>query len=162
MHYKTLHLPLLKAAESEAARGVIVGYASVFNLKDLQGDIVPRGAFLQSLKGWKLIKQQPAMLWQHLPARPCGDWIELREDSIGLFARGQLDMASATGTKAWQQVKAGAVNGLSIGYLIKRSHYDSARRARILDEISLEEISLVTLPANPAARITGMKAIASA
>jgi len=157
MQYKTIHLPLLKSAAGAAARGVIVGYASVFGLKDLQGDIVPAGAFARSLRGWKAVRQTPAMLWQHMPKSPCGDWLELREDAIGLLVRGQIDMKSRTGQAAWRAVRSGRVNGLSIGYLVARDHYDTARKARVLDEIRLEEISLVTLPANPAARISGIK-----
>lgn len=158
MEYKTLHLPLLKGAGGSGAPvGTIVGYASVFGLKDLQGDIVPRGAFMRSLRGWKAVRQMPAMLWQHLPKSPCGAWSDLHEDAIGLLARGQLDLKSRAGMAAWRAVKSGRVNGLSIGYLVVRSHDDAARKARVLDEIRLEEISLVTLPANPAARISSFK-----
>lgn len=161
MHYKTFHLPLLKAAGSDAARGMIVGYASVFGLTDLQGDIVARGAFRNSLAGWRAIKQAPALLWQHAPTAVAGKWLELKEDTIGLFVRGRLDLKTAQGMKAWQAIKIGAVNGLSIGYRVVQSQADAARRARILTAIALEEISLVTVPANPAARISQLKSMQS-
>lgn len=155
METKTMHIPLLKAG---AANGLIVGYASVFNLKDAQGDIVTRGAFAQMLAGQKsLPPQYPPMLWMHDTNRPCGSWLKMSEDVIGLLVHGRLALATQLGQEAYALVKQGAVTGLSIGYRIKRSSYDAAKKARVLHELILDEVSLVTLPANPAARISSVK-----
>lgn len=152
---KTLYLPLLKSGSDTA--GTIVGYASVFGVKDEQGDIVIRGAFMNTLHTWRQKKAQPAMLWQHDMLRPCGVWQKTAEDPIGLLVRGTLGV-SPLGREALALVKRGAVTGLSIGYRIVKSHYDPVRRARILSALELDEISLVTMPANRAARISGVKA----
>jgi len=51
-----------------------------------------------------------------------------------------------------------AITGLSIGYRVVSSRIDNKRRARVLTEVDLFEISLVTFPANDAARISSVKA----
>lgn len=155
---KTLHIPLLKAASGKAGdSGVIIGYGSVFNIRDDQGDIVKRGAFAATLRNHRTMKRRPAMLWMHDDKRPCGIWLKIEEDSVGLLVRGQLNLKSQLGREAFQLVKQGAVTGLSIGYRIVQARRDAAKRARVLEVVELDEISLVTLPANPAARISGVK-----
>lgn len=155
---KTLHIPLLKSAPGKAGTaGVIVGYGSVFNIKDDQGDIVARGAFAASLRQYRKTYTKPAMLWQHDDRRPCGVWTKTEEDAVGLLLRGQLNLGTQLGREAYQLVKQGAVTGLSIGYRIVRARYDATQRARVLEQIELDEISLVTLPANRAARVSSVK-----
>ncbi|MGE3771259.1 MAG: HK97 family phage prohead protease [Bdellovibrionales bacterium] len=150
---KTAFVPLTKNNNA----GTIVGYASVFGVRDDQNDIVPRGAFAAALANYKKSKRAPAMLWMHDDRRPCGAWVKAAEDHIGLLVRGQINLGTKLGREVYALVKQGAVTGLSIGYRIIKSRYDATRRARILESIELDEISLVTQPANRAARISGVK-----
>ncbi len=131
--------------------GMFTGYASLFNVRDQGGDIVLPGAFARSLrrKGVRGIR----MLHQHDPAQPVGVWHEIREDDRGLFVRGQLAMGTARGRELAELVRMGALDGLSIGFRTVLAGRDPARRARLLKAVDLWEISLVTFPMMPGARI---------
>ncbi len=132
---------------------VIAGYASLFGSKDQGGDCVAKGAFAASLVGGKSVK----MLWQHDPSRPIGVWDEVREDGQGLFVKGRLLTEVQGGREALVLLKAGAIDGLSIGYRAKKAE-KSADGGRILHEIELWEVSLVTFPMLPEARIAAASA----
>ncbi len=137
--------------------GEFAGYASVFHVRDDAGDIVLPGAFRRTLS-----RHGPAavrMLWQHDVRRPIGVWREIREDERGLFVRGQLALSSAAGREAAELVKIGAVDGLSIGFRTVRASRDRLRKARLLHEVELWEISLVTFPMLRSARIHPLPAL---
>ncbi|CAO5677863.1 MAG: hypothetical protein HEEMFOPI_01188 [Holosporales bacterium] len=135
--------------------GYFEGYASVFNLVDHQGDLILPGAFQNALK-----KQKNAplkMLWQHDIKKPIGVWESIVEDGYGLFVKGRLLMDLKMAKEAYTLLKAGVVDGLSIGYTPVQSHFDASKNAKCLSEIDLFEISLVTFGANPKAKITDVK-----
>lgn len=146
----------------------ISGYGAVFGNVDAYGDVIQRGAFGDTLAAARKSGQWPAMLSQHgglLSAddmMPLGVWTELAEDDTGLRVKGRL-ADTARGREAYALLKMQprpAINGLSIGYLPKewsvRTRPEEPRRT--LKKIELLEISLVTFPANPKARVTGVKA----
>lgn len=136
--------------------GEIEGYASNFGNRDLAGDIVQPGAFTKSISG-----RQPAavaMLWQHDRTRPIGVWTDIAEDGVGLRVKGRILVQTRDGADAFEFAKAGAVSGLSIGYRTTRARQDRERKARLLDEVDLHEISLVAIPANPLSRLESVKA----
>jgi uncharacterized protein len=128
---------------------VISGYASLFGKSDQGGDIVEAGAYRISLAKGRRIK----MLWQHDPAQPIGVWDEVVEDAKGLWVRGRLLTDIARAREAASLIAAGAIDGLSIGYRTLRAHKD-ASGARRLSELDLWEVSLVTFPMLPEARVT--------
>jgi len=132
--------------------GVITGYASVFDLPDQGGDIVCKGAYAACLKRLAEQGRQVRMLWQHDPAQPIGVWEEIREDMRGLFVRGRFLSDVAKGAEALALVRAGAIDGLSIGYRTIRASRNS-KGQRLLQELELWEVSLVTFPMLPEARI---------
>ncbi len=146
--------------------GTFTGYGSVFGNVDAYGDIVEAGAFAKSIE-----KKKPALLWQHDPTQPVGVWEEISEDKHGLLMRGRLLIGNvAKATEARELLKAGAISGLSIGYMPVKWEYDkdprdsdekAKRTVRRLKEIDLWEVSLVTFPANDAARVTGVKNLAT-
>ena len=128
---------------------VIEGYASLFGQTDQGGDIVAKGAYARSLSRNSGIK----MLWQHDPAQPIGVWDEVREDARGLYVKGRLLDSVAKGREAAALVAAGAIDGLSIGYrTVTAAKNDQGRR--VLTELELWEVSLVTFPMLPSARVT--------
>jgi len=92
------------------------------------------------------------MLWQHDPTQPIGVWDEVREDAKGLFVKGRLLLDVARAREAHVLVQAGAIDGLSIGYRTVRSE-KAAKGGRLLHEIELWEVSLVTFPMLPEARV---------
>jgi len=92
------------------------------------------------------------MLWQHDPAQPIGVWDEVREDDTGLWVKGRLLRDVAKGREAAELIAAGAIDGLSIGYrTVKASKNDKGQR--VLQELELWEVSLVTFPMLPSARV---------
>lgn len=122
------------------------GYAAIFGLPDKGGDVVRAGAFARSLKrGAGAVP----LLWQHDPARPVGRIQYLREDRRGLRVIARLSRGAA-GIEAATLLKEGAVAGLSFGYRVVRS---DGTAPRALEEVELVEISLVTNPMQPKARV---------
>lgn len=138
--------------------GTIEGYGSVFGVRDNWDDIIAKGAFASSLAAHKAAGTMPAMLWQHSSDAPIGVWTDMVEDDKGLYIKGQLVMDTVRGKEAHALLKAGAINGLSIGFMSKQWAYDRDTDVRTLTEIDLWEVSLVTFPANEKARVTNVKA----
>jgi HK97 family phage prohead protease len=135
--------------------GVFEGYASVFDIVDQGMDVVANGAFTKSLGSGRRVK----MLWQHDQSQPIGVWDEIREDERGLFVRGRVLKDVQKGSEAQALMKAGAIDSLSIGYRTIAAMDEADGRVRKLLEIDLFEISVVTFPMLPDARITDVKSI---
>ncbi len=131
---------------------VIAGYASVFGAADQGGDVVQKGAYGASLERLSREGRQVKMLWQHDPAQPIGLWQEVREDSRGLWVKGRLLDSIAKGREAAALITAGAIDGLSIGYRTKKATKNS-KGQRLLMELDLWEVSLVTFPMLASARL---------
>lgn len=134
--------------------GLFAGYASVFDLVDSQRDIIRPGAFSASITERA---GEVKLLWQHDMREPIGVIEILREDARGLYIRGRLLPEVARAREALSLLKSGVVKGLSIGYTPRRYRMDPDSGVRIISEVELWEISLVTFPANEAAQITVVK-----
>src|SRR3954463_8985393 len=135
--------------------GTIEGYASLFGAIDQARDMVMPGAFAQTLQQRGLRKIP--MLFQHDPAEPVGVWLELVEDWRGLKARGRLIPDVTRARELLALLKAGAVDGLSIGYRTVRGQIDPKSRVRRLYQVDLWEISIVTFPLLNGARVAAVK-----
>ncbi len=131
---------------------VISGYASYFGQCDQGGDVVAEGAYGRSLKAMQATGRRVRMLWQHDPAQPIGVWDEVREDSRGLYVKGRLLTDVEKGREAAALIGAGAIDGLSIGYRTVQATRDAKGR-RLLAELELWEVSLVTFPMLQNARV---------
>jgi uncharacterized protein len=130
----------------------IAGYASLFGAPDQGGDVVQKGAYGASLARLAKAGSGVKMLWQHDPTRPIGVWDEVREDGKGLYVKGRLILEVQAAREAHVLLQAGAIDGLSIGYRTVRSE-KAASGQRLLHEIELWEVSLVTFPMLPEARV---------
>lgn len=150
---ETKHLDLAVKADGEA--GEFTGYGSVFGNVDSYGDRIEAGAFAATLAA-----RMPKLVWQHDLYQPIGKWVEAKEDSHGLFLRGKLTLGVEKGREAYELMKDGALDGLSIGYRTKTATNEG--NVRVLKEIDLWEVSLVTIGANPDALVTGVKSDMSA
>ncbi len=124
---------------------VIEGYASLFGAADQSGDIVEPGAYGRWLGNLTSRGGRVAMLWQHDAGTPIGVWDEVREDDRGLYVRGRLVLETRRGADAAALVAAGAIDGLSIGYRTRKAGRDGQGR-RLLQDVELWEVSLVTFP----------------
>jgi HK97 family phage prohead protease len=131
---------------------LIEGYASLFGVTDQGGDAVRPGAFAAGLARLAQKGDRVRMLWQHDPTRPIGVWDEIREDENGLWVKGRLLPEVVQAREAAALLKAGAIDGLSIGYRTIRAERDQKGR-RVLAEIELWEVSLVTFPMLPEAKV---------
>lgn len=135
--------------------GVFEGYASKFGDRDQGGDTVMKGAFKNSLSQRK--PKGVKMLWQHDPSHPIGVWDEIKEDATGLYVRGRLLTTVSKAKETYELMKAGVIDGLSIGYRTIKSLRDDATGFRQLKEVDLWEISLVTFPMLTSATVTSVK-----
>lgn len=156
MHHRS-RVPVTTPFDMKSLRpdGVFDGYASLFNREDLGRDIILPGAFAESLakRGAGGIK----MLFQHDPAEPIGVWETIREDAKGLYVRGRLLSEVARAKEVLALMKAGALDGLSIGFKAITSRRERPGGIRRISRIDLWEISVVTFPMMPEARVAIVK-----
>ena len=131
---------------------VVQGYASLFGKTDQGGDVVQKGAYAASLKRLSARQGRVKMLWQHDPGQPIGVWDEVREDATGLWVKGRILPQVERGREVAALVQAGAIDGLSIGYRTVKAERDG-KGQRLLSELELWEVSLVTFPMLPEARV---------
>ena len=143
--------------EEQKDYGKFEGYASVFGNTDLGNDVINMGAFRKSLRkrGVKGVK----LLYQHRTDEPIGVFKSMREDENGLYVKGQLAMDTQAGKEAYELLKMGALDAMSIGFRAnpKEVSYDKRSNKRMIGEVDLMEISLVTFPMNPKAKIRSVK-----
>ncbi|MEQ1493937.1 MAG: HK97 family phage prohead protease, partial [Terricaulis sp.] len=106
------------------------------------------GAFAASLsrRGGDL-----PMLVEHETRLLAGAWIEAREDGRGLFLRGEIRDDQPGAARAKRMLARG-VDGLSIGFVPIVQH--RTQSGRVLTEVDLLEVSIVTHPMQPQARLT--------
>ncbi|MCV9908834.1 HK97 family phage prohead protease [Brucella sp. HL-2] len=144
------------ALEEVEIDGSFSGYASVFGLPDLGNDVIEKGAFAKSLSSRK--SSGVRMLWQHDAAEPIGVWTDIREDARGLYVEGRLAKGVARAREALELMRAGGLDGLSIGFRTVKARKDGRTGLRHIVEADLWEISVVTFPMLPQARINNLKA----
>jgi HK97 family phage prohead protease len=156
---ETKHLAFPLALKSLNDDGLFAGYASVFDVIDSHKDIIVKGAFARSLqKSGTDIK----LLWQHKVDEPIGIITKIREDAKGLYVEGKLLLDVRRAEEAYALLKSGALEGMSIGYTVREYDIDDETGVRILTDIDLWEVSLVTFPANTEAGVTHVKGEAPA
>ena len=144
----------IKAVQED---GFFSGYGAVFGNVDWYNDVILPGAFAKSLEKWAEKNKMPPVLWNHNDGEPIGVYTNIYEDEKGLFVEGRLlidDVPRAKSTHAL--LKAGAIDGLSIGYKTKKANQQT-NGIRELIELDLGEISIVTMPANEESLITSVK-----
>ena len=151
------HLTFETEIKSDA-QGVFTGYGSIFGNEDQGNDIMKKGAFTKSLENRPASKVK--MLYQHKTDEPIGIFTDMYEDSKGLYVKGQLAMGTQKGREAYELLKMGALDGMSIGFKAdpdKQGYNENKRGVRTLKEVDLMEISLVTFPMNESALIETVK-----
>lgn len=151
---KQLHVPFETKSLDEG--GSFSGYASVFGVQDMDGDVIVKGAFSATLQRARESGRMPKMLWQHNPSQIIGKFTEMSEDDRGLFVKGSLILDVAQGREAYALMKAGVLDGMSVGFNIREGTRGTS--GRVIDEVDLWEVSLVTWGANPEALISNVKA----
>ena len=150
-----------------APAGTFSGYGAVFGNVDAYGDVIQKGAFRDSLRDWKKQKRLPPMLSQHggwmitdMDAIPIGRWTSMEEDGTGLKVEGRLiNLDTERGKNIYGAMKEGVLDGMSIGYRAKNFALGTKPEEprRTLKKVDLIELSVVTFPANGAARVSDIK-----
>lgn len=156
MTNQTLNLKLEIKALNERE---FEGYGSTFNNVDLVGDIVAPGAFKNSLAEHRAAGTMPLMFWMHRPDQVAGAWTAMKEDSKGLYVKGIL-AETQLGNEMRTLLAMKAVRGLSIGFrVLDRSWEDDEEHGavRVIKEVDLVEVSIVSMAANPLADVTASK-----
>jgi HK97 family phage prohead protease len=123
------------------------GYAALFDKADRGGDIIRRGAFARAIGQGRGVP----LLWQHRPEHPIGRIERLAEDARGLRVIARLTPGAGSAADAAALLRDGAVGGLSFGYRV-RTHRPHPR-GRTITDLDLVEVSLVTFPMQPGARV---------
>ncbi len=131
--------------------GKLKGYASVFNIRDVDGDVILPGAFGES----QLQNDEIKLLLHHKVDRPIGRILLLKEDERGLYMECELDLQLRDGMEAYNLIKNKVINGLSIGFEILSSNKEGG--TRYIDKLKLIEISIVSIPSNPEAKVFYIK-----
>ena len=143
----------LKAIAEENNDFTFEGYASTFGNVDYGDDVVIRGAFANSLAK----NSQVPILWQHQMSEPLGKVLTMYEDDKGLYIKANLPKEDTlVSGRIIPQMRIGSIQEMSIGFFTK--NYDMAKDGiRLLKEIDLFEVSLVTKAMNSQALVTGFK-----
>lgn len=139
---------------SDTAPGAISGYASVYGVVDSYGTVFKRGAFRRTLEEHRAEQSAPALLWCHDARAPIGSWSTIREDDRGLFVQGRLNLEVEKAREALALIKAGDVNGLSVGFMVDPDNISATGNGALeLSDVDLVEVSIVPAPANRRARL---------
>lgn len=155
MEKQTKHIQMglqIKEVHADEKVGKFTGLGSVFGVRDQGGDVVVKGAFVDSLK-----ERMPVMLWQHDANQPIGVFVKAVETDEGLQLDGEINLEVERGREAFALLKQGAIKGLSIGYFVE--DFEDEKGVRFLKKLSLWEVSVVTFPMNQMANVTDVKSV---
>ena len=142
----------------QVTNGLFEGYASVFGGIDSFGDTIMKGAFTDTIAD----RDHPVlMLYGHASMNVVGKWLSLEEDDVGLYVQGELTPSHQLASDVYASMKHGAISGMSIGFRIPAGGAEEIESGgRRIEQIQLEEISIVSFPADSDARIATVKAVA--
>lgn len=149
------HFLPFELKELDQQTGKFVGYAAKFNNVDYGGDKILPGAF------GNVDAKEVRGLWQHDWNQPIFAPISFKDDGVGLLMEGQLVMEVQQAREALALAKLNALGGLSIGYGAEEYDYEDGGRVRVLKKVKLWEVSMVTFPMNPDAKILDAKGLSS-
>jgi len=152
----------------------ISGYASHFNSIDSYGTAVKKGAFAKTIaeRGSRI-----PVLWNHWADTPIGKPTELREDETGLYFNASIVEETEKGAEIMALLRSQVPLGMSFGFETLKSRpveesdtldwsaapdyfrsEQGRKEARVIEEVRLWEISVVTFPANEKAGINSVRA----
>ncbi len=145
----------LKFGEVDSGSGLFEGYASTFGNIDSFGDTIMKGAFADTIDE----RDHPVlMLYGHSTYNVVGKWLHMKEDDNGLFVQGEFTPGHTIASNVYASMRHGAISGMSIGFRIPKGGAEDIKDGgRRINEIKLEEISIVGFPADNDARISIVK-----
>ena len=139
--------------------GQFEGYAAVFGIVDLGGDMIEKGAFKKTIRDNKGVFP---MTWYHDVRDPIGG-VKVKEDDHGLFVTGQLNLQVQSAREKYELMKqefpGPVIKALSFGYdtIIQEMDESGKKRVRKLKELKLYEVAPVLFAMQPQAEILDVK-----
>ena len=157
-HKTTLHAIEVKASEGDSKTLHIKAYACVFGNVDSWGDIIEPGACDKFLSGEEAARIK--LCYQHDFHEVIGVITDKGVDAIGMWIEADI-LDTTTGLDVQKLIKAGAISEFSIRYYADKYRYEKREgydyELRILEEITIVEVSPVTRAANPKAILLDAK-----
>lgn len=143
--------PMGELVDADSKAGIVKGYASVFDNKDSDNDIIRRGAYSKTIaENGSRVKY----LYQHDMSKPLGKMVHMEEDAKGLLFEAKI-ADTTLGKDVVELIKAGVITENSVGILpIQKEDKGDYREIK---EVRLFEVSAVTLAANDQAMILDVK-----
>ena len=144
--------------DADTKQGIVTGYFSIFGNKDLDGDVVERGAFAKTIKergpeGKGLIKY----LLDHDRYKVVAKINRLEEDEKGLYYEAKIG-SHALGQDFLKMVESELINQMSFGFkTIKEEYYSQAKANRLKELMMYEGSAIQFLGANPETNVIGLK-----
>lgn len=139
--------------------GEFEGYAAVFDIVDLGGDMIERGAFKRTIRANKGVFP---MTWYHNVRDPIGG-VKVKEDDYGLFVNGKLNLEVQSAKEKYalmkQEEPGPVIKALSFGYDTIKQEFDESgkKTVRRLKELKLYEVAPVLFAMQPQAEILDVK-----
>ena len=150
----------LKFVGADKGTGNFSGYASVFGGVDSYRDTIMPGAYKTVIDQIKAgVARMPKMFVNHRSFDlPVGKWLSMQEDDKGLRMDGELTPGNPQSAIVKAALDHETVDGLSIGYRLSPDDVEFVDKGdgpvRVIKNISeLMEVSIVTFPADDAARV---------
>lgn len=149
---------------SMPSEGAVEGYAATFDrIPDSYGDVIAKGAFADSLKAWQDGGKPIPLLYGHStddPAYNIGKVVEAHEDDKGLHVVAEFDADNEKAQYVRKLVQEGRLYQFSFAYEVLDGatvELEDGTEAYELRKMNLFEVSLVQIPANQRAVVTGVK-----
>lgn len=160
MRYNKAYDFEVKELKEEKSSGFVSGFASTFGNVDLDGDVIKCGAFSKSLDNFKSRNKKIPLLFSHQYDEPIGgfDPHKMSENEKGLTVFGEIDLETQRGREVYSLTRKGFLSSFSIGFTSHRKNMEFKDNGeKLFKEVSLHEISIVAVPANPEASISEVK-----
>lgn len=159
---KTKHITVQVKADEGAGEGIMTAYASTFDVTDSYGDVVKKGAFLDSLAEWEESGNTIPLLYGHDTKDPfsnIGGVLEATEDDRGLLVKCQLDLDNAKAEQVYKLLKQKRINQMSFAYDVEEARWADVDGKEVyeLHKLKLWEVSVVPIGANQDTEIIDVK-----
>jgi len=170
MHVKSVPIGRVKAGPDDGLEeGQFIVYPSTFIKEpDSYGDIVAKGAFLDTIAEWKDSGNTLPGLYGHRMDDPdyfVAGALDMGEDEHGWWVKGEFDLDSPKGPQVYRLVKGRRLNQLSFAFdtLDEKSvTLEDGRKANELQRLKVYEFSFVPIGANQDTSVVAVKALADA
>lgn len=155
---RSFALEVRSADDGRTLEALIVPYGTLTTLTE-GPEVFDKGAFRRSIAHMRQSKRWPKLHRSHDLSKPVGVASVLSDEDTG--PRGTFRLAdTALGNEARQEVAEKVLDGISVGFTTIRERFIDG--VRHIQEARLNEVSLVSVPAYPDARVLSVRSMGSA